>query len=197
MSDHSTDLSIFSEQEEHQPRVSGFALEVLPVQAFAKVLSFLDLNDKFSLASFESIRLRVAFALRQQHSDLVVSNTLPSKENHWWISNDLISFKRDIISGFNFLNYYSMFGSDRFGCLKRIRFQFDLHIGDLIHMQAFFSNQLEQLEIEFLVFNNQPVKVTLNNLRVLKIKNIRNAESKFLAIESPFLSHVYFGKHLV
>lgn len=189
-----TDISTFtsSEQGEYRPVVQSTTLANLPFAVFARILSYLDLNDKFSLINFESIRPKLEYSLRLQHSDLVVSNINPSSGNHWWISNDLISFQRDIISGFNFLNYYTMFG-----CLKRIRFQFDLHVSDLIYMQAFFSGQLEQLEIGTLIFSSQPMKVLLYNLRVLFIKQIKNGGNKLLTIESPYLSHVYFGKHFV
>ena len=168
-----------------------FDLNELPLCVFAKILSYLDLNDKFVLVTYsEPIRLMLEHCLKQQHSDLYISNSYPSQRNRWWLSNDLISHKEDAISGFNFLHNYTMFN----GCLRRVRFQFELKIGDLVFLQAFFSAQLEQLEIFTLVFDDQPVKIILHKLRVFYVQGIKNQGKKLLTLESPYLSHVYFGK---
>ena len=192
MSEFSADISVFTEDESYFGNViSNVTLEDLPLEAFAKILSYLDLNDKLSLLAIaESIRSKLEIPLKKQHSDLVITNDYLSTGNRWWFSNELISFKRDIISGFKFLQHYTLFN----GCLRRIRFQFDLQIGDLVYMQAFFCSKLEQLEICTLVFSVQPVKIKLDRLQVLRIEKVKEGGSKLLTLESPHLKYVHFGK---
>lgn len=173
-----------------EAKLNAQTINDLPLPVLIRILSYLDLNDKFRLVeASRSMRLKVEAAIKQTHHDLVVSNSYPTAGNRWWISNDLISLQNDIISGFNFLSYHSMFSD----CLKRIRFQPDLQIADLVCLQNVFSSQLVQLEINTLVFCSEPTSICLRELKVLYIDHIKNGGAK-LTIDSPWLSHVYFGK---
>ena len=166
----------------------------LPLPVLVRILSYLELNEKFRLIEVsQSMRSKVEAAIKQTHQDLLVCNLYPISGNRWWISNDLISLGNHIISAFNFLSYYTLFS----GGLRRLRLQPDIQIADLLCLQTVFSSSLEQLEINRLLLSSEPTSICLPELKVLYINHVKNKGAKLLTFDSPWLSHVYFGKLVV